>query len=243
MLPSHALRVLLTGTGAVILALLLTPLSRSVMRRVGAIDLPGGRRVHTKPTPRGAGWAIIVAALLATWLAAGGSNGLLTGILAGLSVLLPLCIIDDIWGLPPLQRLIGQLVAAALAWRFGIKVEGVTNFLSFLGGPHYLSLGWLSAPVTIIWLVFMMNAVNWLDGLDGLAAGICAISASAVAYMAYVAGMTHVAVAAAALAGACAGFLRYNFHPASVFMGDTGAMPLGLMLAAISTAAALRLPQ
>ena len=234
------IQVLLTGLGAALLSLLLTPLARSIMRRIGAVDEPGGRHVHTKPTPRGAGWAIVLSALFAAWLSGGDGNSLLHGLVAGLSVLVPVCIIDDIWGLPPLQRLLAQLVAATLAWKFGVRVEGITNLLSPVVGPVYLGLGWLSLPVTVLWLVLMTNAVNWLDGLDGLAAGVCAIASATVAYMACSAGMSPVAVMAAAIAGACLGFLRYNFHPASVFMGDTGSMALGLMLAAVSTAGAFK---
>ncbi len=240
MLEAAAIQLLLTAAGAAILSLLLTPLARSIMRRLGAVDQPGGRRVHTQPTPRGAGWAIIISALLAAWISGGEGNGLLRGLLAGLSVLVPVCIIDDIWGLPPLQRLVAQVVAATLAWKFGVRIEGVTNILSPLVGPHYIGLGYLSLPATVVWLVLMTNALNWLDGLDGLAAGVCAIASATVAYMAYCAGMTGVAVTAAAIAGACLGFLRYNFHPASVFMGDTGSMSLGLMLAAVSAAGAFK---
>jgi UDP-GlcNAc:undecaprenyl-phosphate GlcNAc-1-phosphate transferase len=233
-------RIVVAGVGALVVALLLTPAARWLMGRLGAWDLPGGRHVHDKPTPRGAGWVMVLGFLFGLWLALTPFSGPLLGMVLGLAVLVPLCLLDDVWRVPPLPRLLGQVLAASLAWRFGVRIEGISNPAAALLGPPYLALGWISWPATVLWLVLMTNAVNWLDGIDGLAAGVTAIAAAALAYMAYLAGMTEVACAAAALAGGALGFLRYNFSPASVFMGDAGSMALGFLLASVATVGAFK---
>ncbi len=221
-------------------ALMLTPLFGKIMMRLGAVDYPGGRHQHEKPTPRGAGLAIVIGFLFAVWLSGNGMAGAFRGLLAGLAVLVPICLLDDFFRLPPLPRLVAQIVAAALAWQFGVRIEGVTNLLAQRVGQPYLPLGWLSLPATVLWIVLLTNAVNWLDGLDGLAAGVCAITSATLAYMGYVAGRAEVAAAAAGLCGASLGFLRYNFAPARVFMGDTGSMFLGFSIACIATVGAFK---
>jgi UDP-GlcNAc:undecaprenyl-phosphate GlcNAc-1-phosphate transferase len=183
---------------------------------------------------------MVVALFFALFLSGTCISGPLVGVVAGLGLLMPLAMMDDIWGLPPLQRLAGQCVAAALAWSLGVRVEGITNPLAPWVAPDYLAFGWLSLPATVLWLVLLTNAVNWLDGLDGLAAGVSSIAAGTLAYMAYLAGMTDVACVAAGLCGAALGFLRYNFTPASVFMGDVGAMSLGFVLACVAVIGAFK---
>jgi UDP-GlcNAc:undecaprenyl-phosphate GlcNAc-1-phosphate transferase len=228
------------GAGGLALALFLTPLVARLMRRLGALDVPGGRHGHDRPTPRGGGLALVAGLVFGFWLSGLPFAGPLKGLLAGLAVLVPLCLLDDIWRLPPRPRLLGQIIAASLAWRFGIRIEGVTNILSHFFGQHYLSLGLISWPVTVLWLVALTNAMNWIDGVDGLAAGVAAIAAATFAYMGFGGGMADVACLAAAVAGASLGFLRYNFSPASVFMGDVGAMSLGFTLAALATTGAFK---
>ena len=220
---------------AVALALLLTPVMEKIAPRIGAVDRPELRRVHEKATPTGGGVAIFAA----FWLAAavGGVFGRapeIVGIFVGSVVLAGVCLADDIrklhWGL----RLVSQIIVAIIALQWGVRIEGVTNPLALWTGSPYLALGWWSGPLTVFWVVFMINAINWIDGLDGLAAGVCAIAAITFTIMALASGLGVVAVLGAATAGACLGFLRYNFSPARIFMGDTGAMFLGYMLAYVS---------
>jgi UDP-GlcNAc:undecaprenyl-phosphate GlcNAc-1-phosphate transferase len=234
------LRALLAGAGALAAGLLLTPLVRAVMSRLGVMDLPGGRHGHAQATPRGGGLAIVAALWFGFWLSGSSFSGPVAGLLAGLALLVPLCLLDDIFGLPPRPRLLGQILAASLAWRLGVRVEGVTNLLAPWFGEHWLALGWISWPVTVAWLVALTNAVNWMDGVDGLAGGVSAMASAALAFMGYLSGMSEVACLAAAVAGAALGFLRYNFAPASVFMGDVGAMSLGFTIACVSAVGAFK---
>jgi UDP-GlcNAc:undecaprenyl-phosphate GlcNAc-1-phosphate transferase len=154
--------------------------------------------------------------------------------LAGSLVLLVVCLLDDIKNLSPVLRLGAQFVVALIAFHGGVQVHGLTNPLSAIGPYHYIALGWWSAPLTIIWIMAITNAMNWLDGLDGLVAGVAALAGLTIMIGAATTGIPLVALAAGALAGACLGFLPFNFNPARIFMGDTGAMFLGYMLACIA---------
>jgi len=162
--------------------------------------------------------------------------------LVGSVMLLGVCLVDDIVGLPALPRFAGQILVAIVAYVWGVQWSGFTNPLSIFGEYHYISLGWLSGPLTVLWIVLVINAINWLDGLDGLAAGVSAIAALTLTVMAWDSAFYAVAIPALALAAACIGFLPYNFEPARIFMGDTGAMFLGYMLASLSVAGAFKSP-
>jgi UDP-GlcNAc:undecaprenyl-phosphate GlcNAc-1-phosphate transferase len=216
-----------------VVSLILTPLiEKAVAPRLGAIDKPRGRHAHTRPTPTIGGLAIFIAfwVSLLVWMRP--LSGARLGMLLGSVLLLPICLIDDIRGLRPLPRLIGQIVVAIIAVRCGVRIEGVTNPIP--GLPQaWLGLDGLAGPLTVFWIVLIVNAINWLDGLDGLAAGVAAIAALTLSIMAVSMGQS-VAVAAAALFGACVGFLRYNFSPARIYMGDTGAMFIGFIIACVS---------
>ncbi len=225
---------------ALVVAAVLTPLVRALATRIGAVDLPAQRRVHHKATATGGGLAIFVAFWMAAALAGGLRDHAVVGILAGSAFLAVLCLVDDMYHLSPAPRFLGQIVVAMIALQWGVRVEGVTNPLALFGGSDYLSLGIWSGPLTVAWIVFMTNAINWIDGLDGLAAGVCALAAGTLAVMAINAGLTQVGILSAAAAGACLGFLPYNFTPASIFMGDTGAMFLGYLLACVSVTGAFK---
>ena len=225
---------------ALVVAAVLTPLVRAVATRIGAVDLPEERRAHHKPTATAGGVAIFIAFWVAAALSGSLQDPATVGILVGSAFLAVLCLVDDIYHLSPAPRLLGQIVVAMIALQWGVRVAGVTNPLALFGGSAYLSLGAWSGPVTVVWIVFMTNAINWIDALDGLAAGVCALAAGTLAVMAISAGMTDVGVLSAAAAGACLGFLPYNFTPASIFMGDTGAMFLGYLLACVSVTGALK---
>jgi UDP-GlcNAc:undecaprenyl-phosphate GlcNAc-1-phosphate transferase len=227
---------------ALVLALILTPVARRLAVKFDLMDRPVARSSHTAPTPFGGGHAIFVAFWGTTLLFSWPLEQPLIGLLIGSSILLVVSTIDDRVGLPPIPRLGAQLLVALIAYIYGVRVEEIANpFVSFWG-EEYIRMGLLELPVTVLWIAFVINALNWLDGLDGLAGGISSIAALTLALVAASAGQMDVALAVAALAGAAIGFLRYNFPPASIFMGDAGAMFLGLMLASLSVVGAVKGP-
>ncbi len=227
---------------AIVMALALTPVMIRLAPRIGAVDEPDQRRVHTKPTPTAGGLAIFVAFWVPMLLLNWPPGKPLVGMLIGSVMLLGICLVDDTVGLPPFPRFAGQVLVAIVAYVWGVQWSGFTNPLSMFGEYHYISLAWFSGPLTVLWIVLVINAINWLDGLDGLAAGVSAIAALTLTVMAWDSAFYAVAIPALALAAACIGFLPYNFEPARIFMGDTGAMFLGYMLATLSVAGAFKSP-
>jgi UDP-GlcNAc:undecaprenyl-phosphate GlcNAc-1-phosphate transferase len=207
-------------------AALLTPLVARLARRLGAVDEVKERGLAQQATPLLGGLAIFAGALLAALLFM--PEGERTrGILIAAAVITIVGAIDDVRDLPPGLKLAGQIGAALILVDAGVQVRNIT--LPFLGA---LDFGDLGGPLTVLGLVAVMNVVNLSDGVDGLAAGVCAISAVAFAIIAFDLGRDAAGVLAAITAGAALGFLVYNFHPASVFMGDCGALLLGLLLGA-----------
>lgn len=232
---------LLSLLGALLLALVLTPVVEKTALRLGAVDQPGGRRVHQATTPTAGGLAIVAAFWLVVGVAARsvhipGIGGLFIGSL----LLVAICLVDDIRGVPAAPRFLAQIVVAVIVVYGGVRIEGITNPLVWWGGSEYLALGRWSGPLTVLWIVFMTNAINWLDGLDGLAAGVCALAAGTLTIMAITGQMPAVAILGAAAVGACLGFLPCNFAPARIFMGDSGAMFLGYLLACIAVLGAFK---
>lgn len=219
---------------AAVVALLLTWPVRAFAFKIGAVAHPGGRRIHQKPTAQAGGLAIYAGFWAAMLILVRPLPAGMVGMFIGSFVLLIICLVDDIRNLPPVPRLIGQFVVALIAYHYGLRIEGLTNPLSAFGGSHYIPLHWLSAPLTIFWIMGITNAMNWLDGLDGLVAGVAAMAGLTVMVGAGTTGSPLVAIAGGAVAGACVGFLPFNFNPAKIFMGDTGAMFLGYVLACIS---------
>ncbi len=235
---------LLVGVAAVV-ALVVTPLVRRVSVRYGLVDYPGGRKVHTEPISRLGGVAIFLGVAVAifvqvlgesrfgwdaAFLDATASRANLLGVFAGMTLVFLVGVVDDVWNLSPGIKFGGQIVAALVVAFSGLRIEFVGDPLS--GG--LILLGLLSVPVTVFYLVGFANVINLIDGLDGLAAGVSAIAAVSLLVLAAQQNRLEAAALAAALIGACIGFLRYNFHPASIFMGDSGAMFLGFTLATIS---------
>ncbi|MBQ7624465.1 MAG: undecaprenyl/decaprenyl-phosphate alpha-N-acetylglucosaminyl 1-phosphate transferase [Clostridia bacterium] len=209
----------------------LTPAVRIFAFKVNAVDVPkDGRRMHTTPIPRIGGLAIFIAFIVAV-LAFGIIDKQLKAILLGSLVIVVIGVIDDIVTLPALIKLLGQIVAALIPVLSGVRIESFTNPLSHSG---IVSLGAFSIPITVIWIVAIVNAVNFIDGLDGLACGVSCISSVTMFIVAAILGEPSIAFVMAALAGACLGFLPFNFNPAKIFMGDTGAMFLGFILATVS---------
>ena len=152
------------------------------------------------------------------------------GVLLGAAVATVVGAIDDFRGLAPGRKLAGQLVAAAIPPFFGVWIDHFT--FPFLG-PVDLPAA-VGVPLTMLWIVAVMNMVNFLDGMDGLAAGVCAIAGVTFAVLSLSLGTIDPAILSAIVAGACIGFLRHNFFPARIFMGDSGALVLGFLLAAVS---------
>ncbi len=210
-----------------------TPLVKTLAYKVGAIDVPkDNRRMHKVPIPRLGGLAIFLAFLLSVLVFAE-IDRQMQGILLGAVMIVILGVMDDIMALKALPKLLVQIAAAAVAVYHGCVIQFFSNPNVF-SETTYINLGWLSYPVTIIWIVAITNAVNFIDGLDGLAAGVSAISTAALTVIALMVAETNVAIILSALFGACLGFLPYNMNPAKIFMGDTGATFLGFMLATLS---------
>jgi UDP-GlcNAc:undecaprenyl-phosphate GlcNAc-1-phosphate transferase len=233
---SEALRALVDwdvalGFGiAAALVLALTPFVARLAPRIGAVDDKVDRpRVHERPVPRIGGVAIVVAVAVPAVLLLGGESRYL-GIVAGALAVSLLGLVDDIRGIRPSTKMLGVLLVALVpVLGFDIRFEHVTLPLV---GDH--DLGWLSVPVSLLWIAALANLVNLIDGMDSLAAGIVAIAAASFALLAASFGRIDSAVLAAILCGASVAFLRHNYHPATIFMGDSGALPLGFLLATLA---------
>lgn len=232
---------LLVGLVAGALAFVSTPLVSVLAAKIGAIDHPSDRKVHAKPTPTLGGLALLIglagAGVAAAFLPE--LKEILTrssapiGIVAGGLVIFFLGVVDDLRDLPAPVKLAGQVFASGILFLSGVRMQ----YILWPNGDFYILGNDVSVLVTVGWLVLMINAVNLVDGLDGLAAGIVAIAASA--FFVYVyelerigSSPTSARIIAIAIVGACLGFLRFNFNPARIFMGDSGSMLLGLVLGA-----------
>ena len=213
------------------IVLLLTPAIGQMARRIGAVDAPEARRLNELPVPRLGGLALFVGILLPS-LAFLDMTREARGLLLGAAIATTVGAIDDFRGLAWWQKLAGQVTAAAVPAAFGIYIDRF-NF-PLLADPYIELPTWLGVGATIVWVVALMNMVNFLDGMDGLAAGVCGIAGFTFAVIALSLGKPTAAVFSAIVAGACFGFLRHNFFPARIFMGDSGALLLGYALATIA---------
>lgn len=232
---------------AAVIAWLLVPVAEALAVRIGAIDTPGPRSLHTTPTPRLSGVAIFMgvcaaSAVFLPWDAETRS------ILAGAAVISLVGMVDDIFDIGAWWKLLGQAAAAIIPVQAGVSVATVT--VPFLGGLDLVGTQIADLPLigevnlgallTVIGIVAMANVINLIDGVDGLAAGVCAISAITLAAIALSLDRNAAGVLAAATAGGALGFLRHGFPPASSFMGDTGSNLLGFLLATIAVQGALK---
>ena len=225
----------LTSLFAIILALAValaaTPAVKMLAIRIKAVDVPrDSRRMHKTPIPRLGGLAIFLGFLVSI-LIFGRTGPQMAAILVGAILLVALGMVDDVVALKPGIKFLGQIVAALIPTLAGVVITRFTNPFS-AGG--YFNLGIFSIPVTILWIVGITNAVNFIDGLDGLACGVSAIATVTMFVIAVLYSEYQIALMMAALAGACLGFLPYNMNPAKIFMGDTGSMFLGYILAVTS---------
>ncbi|MEW6662941.1 MAG: glycosyltransferase family 4 protein [Bacillota bacterium] len=205
-----------------------TPLVKRLAFRVGAMDDPDERKVHSRVMPRLGGLAIYLGFTLAI-LVTQPLTKTVWGLLLGGTLIMLLGMADDIKGLSPRIKLAGQVAAALILVAFGVRVTFLTNPFDGMLPLHNLAI-----PVTVLWIIGITNAVNLIDGLDGLAAGTAGIAAVTMAVVTILAGQTAIAALALILGASLAGFLRYNFHPAQIFMGDSGSMFLGFNLAALA---------
>jgi len=230
------------------------PLAKKIAWKCGAIDYPSKRRVHTQSIPRLGGLAIFLGIIVAFGVEivgerAWGWQGLTRSLgqqninyavfLVGLAFIFGVGVVDDIKGLKVLQKLVGQIIGALIIALSGVLLTVIKNpfavgFVDF----NY----WVSIPVTVIYLLLFMNAINLLDGLDGLASGVIIIAATGLLVIACLKGRIETAILACLLIGACLGFLRYNWHPATIFMGDSGALLIGALLGSLSLIGVMRTP-
>ena len=233
--------LLLTFALSASIVLFSTPWVKKLALRLGYVDQPNARKVHQQPMVRLGGVAIFSGFLLALLVAwrLGGFGGLpqgkefeMWGVVLGGIAFFSIGLLDDLFNLSPFTRLIAQVIVAIGAWSMGVQI----NFLSVPG----ISLGGMvqlpdvvSLVLTVIWLVGITNAINWIDGLDGLAAGVSGIAALVMMITCLVTHQPAAALVAAALAGCSLGFLRYNFNPAQIFMGDGGSYFVGFTLAGV----------
>lgn len=227
------------------------PKVKELAVKVDAIDYPSGRRVNTEPIPRLGGVAMFIGMSVAlmvivvlVWARVLPPvlqphpflrvNYAVTAI--GVALMFVVGVIDDVYNLSPKSKLAGQVVASAVVVSSGVVLSVIHN--PFTGG--YFDLGLAGYPITVVYLVCFANVINLIDGLDGLAAGITAISASTLLVFSFLTGRPDSALFSCVLIGACLGFLKYNHHPASIFMGDSGSLLLGFLLGVVSLFAVAR---
>lgn len=246
---------------AIIGTIVFTPVSMLLAKKFDVLDYPRARKVHRQPLPRWGGIGIycgVMFAILILLTSVGPFKELLkfntgelskqlAGIIFGSTVVFVLGLIDDKKSIVAASKLFVQIIAAYVAMDYGVRISGLS--LPFMSG--YLQFPILLGQIiTVFWIIGFMNTINLADGLDGMAAGIVAIASATFFVVALLQGdtklvllskqLTFAAVLAAALTGACLGFLIFNFNPAKLFMGDSGALFLGFMLASISTIGTLK---
>ena len=232
----------------------MTPIASKIAWKVDAVDYPSQRRINRKPVPRMGGIAImsgILAMLLVRYLGSqyfGWSMAFTPSphlrnvdyFLLGIAFLIVFAtgIIDDCISLSPRKKLAGQLVAACVAVASGLVIGDIVNPSP---ASDMIHVGWLTYPITVVYLVAYTNIFNLIDGLDGLASGIAFIASVTLTVLSLLRGQVDAATLAIAIAGSTLAFLKYNFHPASIFLGDSGALLLGFALATISLLSVTRI--
>ncbi|MGK7937285.1 MAG: glycosyltransferase family 4 protein [Xenococcaceae cyanobacterium] len=210
---------------------------KTVGLKLGIVDRPNARKIHKNPVVRVGGVSIFIgaiSALLIIWRLGGFAmvsphqEGEIGAVILGSIAFFFIGLADDLFNLTAISRLIMQVAVATICWFMGVRID-------FLSVPFdsLIQIGWLSLPITVMWLVGMANAINWIDGVDGLAAGVSGIAAVVMLIVTLFMNQPGAALIAAALAGGALGFLRYNFNPAQIFMGDGGAYFMGFTLAGV----------
>ncbi len=227
------IKMLLAFAVSLLVAYVMTPPVKRFAEKVGAIDVPkDNRRVHDHPIPRMGGLAIFIGFMLSLIFFVPMSTKV-TGLLVGSVIIAVMGGVDDIVSLNPWVKLAGQIVAALVAIRCGLVFDVISN-PNIFAEETYIEIGWLSIPLTMLWIVGCTNAVNLIDGLDGLAVGVSAISSLTMLIVSLFVSEPVVSIILAALTGACLGFMPYNLNPAKIFMGDVGSQLLGFVLSTAS---------
>lgn len=211
-----------------IASIIITPLVKKFAIKIGAVDRPNSRKVHTTIMPRLGGLAIYLSFIIGL-LVLQPENEFAIPIIIGSVIIIITGILDDLLELSAKVKLAGQIAAALVVVLNGVQVQYIN--LPFGG---VLEFGMLSIPLTILWIVGITNAINLIDGLDGLAAGVSSIALITITGMALLMGNTFVTSVSLIVLGSTLGFLIYNFHPAKIFMGDTGALFLGYIISVLS---------
>lgn len=239
---------------ALVVSLLMTPIAAKIAWKVDAVDYPDSRRINRQPIPRMGGIAIfsgILAMLLVRYLGSqylGWSMAFTPSphlrnvdyFLLGISFVIVFVtgVIDDCVSLSPRKKLFGQILASCVAVASGLVIGDIVNPSS---AYELIHVGWLTYPITVIYLVAYTNIFNLIDGLDGLASGIAFIASVTLTVLSLLRGQVDAATLAIAMAGSTLGFLKYNFNPASIFLGDSGSLLLGFTLATISLLSVTRI--
>lgn len=223
------LKLLLTFMASFFTVLIITPFVIKLAHKIGATDKPNKRKVHLKIMPRLGGLAIFSGVVMG-YMVSGLYDERIYSIIAGAIIILVVGILDDIFELKARTKLSGQIIAALVVVYSGLMIEFLT--IPFI--VEKFELGWMAFPVTILWIVGITNAINLIDGLDGLAAGISSIAIATLAVMAGLAGKEMIFALCLIVLASTLAFLFYNFHPAKIFMGDTGALFLGYCISIFS---------
>ena len=212
-------------------SVILIPFVKKVAFKINAIDIPGGRHIHQKTTPKLGGLAIFFSFLLG-YMIFGTHSSTMNAVLIGSFIIILLGVFDDIVELGPLSQFIGQLIASSIIVFYGgllIQELGIKAF------HIYINFHWFSYPLTIFFILGCINCINLIDGLDGLSGGICSIYYLTIGIIAIIQNKTGLDfVLAFTMLGAVLGFLVYNFNPASIFAGDCGSNFMGFMVAVIA---------
>jgi len=220
---------------SLLLTLAFTPFAIFIAPKIGAVDVPkDNRRMHDKPMPRFGGLAIFIGttASIAIFLVPGSER--MMGVVICGTLIYVLGLIDDLKGLPAKVKFLGQIAIACAAFGFGIRINFISVFFSPAEGYTFFT-GITAFILTVVWITGITNTINLIDGLDGLASGVTTIASLSIAYAAFISsGQETAALSMLALAGGALGFLPFNFHPAKIFMGDSGALFLGFMLATLA---------
>ncbi|NHM14808.1 glycosyltransferase family 4 protein [Xiamenia xianingshaonis] len=228
----------------------MVPVSKRIAKALGAIDYPGNRRVNRQPIPRCGGIALYAGMAAACFMVLVGVRCLgwtfedyyvLEGIdypllFVGVTFVFTVGLVDDVTQLSALVKLAGQIMGAVIIVAAGVSIGGVRSIIE----GNYVALGWVDWPLTVAYLVVFINITNLIDGLDGLAAGLIAIVSTAFLYLVWVRGSYLLMFACIALIACCLAFLRFNFFPASIFMGDSGSHLLGLLVGIVSVVGVVR---
>jgi UDP-GlcNAc:undecaprenyl-phosphate/decaprenyl-phosphate GlcNAc-1-phosphate transferase len=249
----NPLVVLVAALIAFATSMFTTPYVRRLALNVGMLDATGERRMHDQPKPRIGGIAVYLGFAVALFSALGyliqtqqfGQPGRIAGLenvhdmiglIFGGTLILMVGIWDDVMGMSPRTKLFAQIVVAGISMLYGFVVPAFFTNPLHHGQTVFLPHGfeWLVYPLTLFWYVAMMNAINFIDGLDGLLSGVTVISATSLIVIDLTRGHAEIALVLAALAGSALGFLRYNWNPAKIILGDSGALFIGYVFATVS---------